>query len=92
MTEADTTRTQYIEPHMATVTARFKGGRVSETNCANEGCGVTKSSLWRKGWPLEKGEHANLCNPCGIKYRTNRTQGARIVDELDQGGGTSTYL
>jgi hypothetical protein len=46
-------------------------------SCDNCGTGVTPN--WRRGWPLEKGGFANLCNACGIRYKPGCGCGARVA-------------
>ncbi|GAB4818034.1 hypothetical protein N2152v2_005080 [Parachlorella kessleri] len=51
----------------------YKGGAATGVHCANPQCGTTSTSgSWRRGWPVDDGENANLCNRCGQRWAKDK--------------------
>ncbi|KAG2394155.1 hypothetical protein C9374_003919 [Naegleria lovaniensis] len=46
-----------------------KSPKVVSRQCENPKCNTTDTPLWRKGFAVEGGRRANLCNACGLHYR-----------------------
>lgn len=44
--------------------------------CAN--CDTRTTSLWRKGFEIGHGMHANMCNACGLKSKKPKGQRRRF--------------
>ncbi|CAD7696731.1 unnamed protein product [Ostreobium quekettii] len=46
--------------------------------CAH--CGTDKTAgIWRRGWDVEGGESANLCNRCGLAYKNGKVNPGKMV-------------
>ncbi|CAD7695897.1 unnamed protein product [Ostreobium quekettii] len=54
-----------------------------ENTCAN--CGTDSTAgIWRRGWDVEEGKSANLCNRCGLAFKQGK------VTRAGQGSGPTT--